>query len=127
MPFVVRTHPRFPVHCPATYEIGHFQGEGTVTNLSVSGFRFSTNLLLHQGQVCAITLNLPNQKNVRLAAGIVRWICNGNDETHYSTRKFDYGLEVLMADVRAKQEVMEFLRLQVLNGATRLHAEFPES
>jgi hypothetical protein len=112
MPFVFRTHQRLPVSCPVTYELGNFRGEGTVANLSVSGIRFSTSLLLHSGQeVCSMTINLPNQEKIRVAAGIVRWIGDGNDETHFSTRKFDYGVEVLIADVREKQQLLKFLGL----------------
>lgn len=111
MPFVFRTHQRLPVSCPVTYELGNFQGEGTVANLSVSGIRFFTSILLHPGQVCSMTINLPNQESVRVAAGIVRWIGDGNDETHFSTRKFDYGVEVLVADVREKQQLLKFLSL----------------
>jgi hypothetical protein len=56
-----------------------------------------------------MTITLPNQENVRVATGIVRWIGDGNDETHFSTRKFDYGVEVLIADVREKQQLIKFL------------------
>jgi len=111
MPFVFRTHQRLTVSCPVTYELGNFHGEGTVANLSVSGIRFLTSTLLHPGQVCSMTITLPNKESVSVATGIVKWICDGNDETHFSTRKFDYGVEILMADVCEKQQLMKFLSL----------------
>lgn len=44
MPFSVRPYRRFPVQCSVTYNAGLFQGQGTVWNLSCTGWRLSTEL-----------------------------------------------------------------------------------
>ena len=44
MPFWIRLFPHFPVQCVVTYNAGPFQGQGTVWNLSRSGWRLSEDL-----------------------------------------------------------------------------------
>ena len=44
MPFSIRPFRRFPVHCAVTYNAGQFQGQGTVWNLSCTGWRLSGDL-----------------------------------------------------------------------------------
>jgi hypothetical protein len=39
MPFCVRPFRRFPVCCPTTYQVGDFEGQGIVWNLSARGWR----------------------------------------------------------------------------------------
>jgi hypothetical protein len=41
MPFLIRPSRRFPVQCSATYNAGPFQGQGTIWNLSCTGWRLS--------------------------------------------------------------------------------------
>jgi hypothetical protein len=41
MPFSIRPYRRFAVHCSVTYNVGPFQGQGTVWNLSCTGWRLS--------------------------------------------------------------------------------------
>jgi hypothetical protein len=43
------------------------------------------------------------------AAGIVRWVLSGEDITHTWIYFFQYGIEILVADARAKHRIMEFL------------------
>lgn len=104
MPFVLRPHSRLPVCCPMTYEVGHSKGKGTVWDISISGFRFSTDSLLQPGQVCSLTVELPNNETIRVAAAVVRWMLDDN---------FEYGAEVFVADKRAQRQVADYLKLQV--------------
>jgi hypothetical protein len=39
MPFSIRPHRRFLVQCAVTYNGGPFQGQGTVWNFSLTGWR----------------------------------------------------------------------------------------
>ena len=39
MPFSIRPSRRFPVCCPVTYQCGDFKGDGTIWNLSLTGWR----------------------------------------------------------------------------------------
>ena len=87
-----------------TYEVGLSQGKGTVWDISLSGFRFSTDSLLHPGQVCSLTVELPTNETVRIAAAVVRWMLDDN---------FEYGAEVLVADKRAQRQVADYLKLRV--------------
>ncbi len=74
MPFSVRTHRRFPVCCSVTYHAGLFQGQGTVWNFSLSGWKLSGDVPLQVGQTFALTVNLPIEESIVVAAAIVRWI-----------------------------------------------------
>jgi len=46
MPFLIRPHRRFPVLIAVTYNAGPFQGQGTIWNLSCSGWRLSRDLAM---------------------------------------------------------------------------------
>ena len=59
MPFVLRPFRRFPVQCAVTYHAGPFQEQGIVWNLSLSGWRLTSNLPIH---LWAYTL-VPNAVN----------------------------------------------------------------
>jgi hypothetical protein len=74
MPFLIRPSRRFPVCCPVTYQCGDFEGHGIVWNVSLTGWRVSGNLPLRIGEVCSLTVNLPTQETIYVAAGIVRWM-----------------------------------------------------
>ena len=87
MPFSVRPHRRFPVCCPVTCHAGLFEGHGIVWNLSVNGWRLSGDVPLRVGQTCPLTVNLPNQQNIFVAAVIVRWV-----------RGPEYGVETLVVE-----------------------------
>ena len=98
MPFSIRPFRRFPVECSVTYNAGPFQGQGTVWNLSPTGWRFSGNLPLRVGEVCSLTVNLPTQETTYAAAGIVRWM-----------RGEEYGVETLVIDDESREEMEEYL------------------
>ena len=72
MPFLIRPYRRFPVCCPVTYHAGLFEGHGIAWNLSVNGWRLSGDVPLRVGQTCPLTVNLPNQQSIFVAAVIVR-------------------------------------------------------
>ena len=98
MPFLIRTYQRFPVCCPVTYQCGSFEGHGTVWNLSLTGWRFSGNLPLRIGEVCSLTVNLPTQQPIYVAAGIVRWV-----------RGEEYGVETLVIDNESREDMEDYL------------------
>ena len=50
MPFSIRSYRRVPVCCPVIYQTGLFEDEGTVWNLSFTGWRFSGDLPLRIGK-----------------------------------------------------------------------------
>ena len=69
MPFSIRPHRRFPLYCHVTYHAGLSEGHGTIWNLSLSGWRLSANRPLRVGQSFRMTVTLPNQERVFVAAG----------------------------------------------------------
>lgn len=97
MPFTIRPYRRFPMCCPVTYQTGWFEGQGTVWNFSLGGWRFSGDLPLRAGEVCSMTVNLPTYRNVYVAAGIVQWV-----------RGEEYGVETLVIDEESREEMEEY-------------------
>ena len=98
MPFSIRPYRRFPVCCPVTYQTGDFEGQGTVWNLSLTGWRFSGDLPLRMGEVCSFTVNLPTHQCLYVAAGIVRWV-----------RGEEYGVETLVMDDESQDDMDDYL------------------
>lgn len=99
MRFTVRPYQRFPVVCAVTYERLLEEGHGTVWNLSSAGWRMSGTLPLQPGDVCSLRVVLPTQKQISVAAGIVRWIRGG-----------DYGIETLVIDRREEARLGKYIR-----------------
>ena len=94
MPFSVRLYQRFPVYCSVTYQAGLFQGQGTVWNFSLSGWKLSGDVPLQVGQTCALTVNLPIEESIVVAAAIVRWV-----------RGQEFGLETLTIEKQTHSRV----------------------
>jgi hypothetical protein len=103
MPFLIRPSRRFPVCCPVTDQCGPFEGHGIAWNLSLTSWRFSGNLPLRIGEVCFLTVNLPTQLCIYVAAGIVRWV-----------RGEEYGGKTLVIDDESREDMEQYLwqRLQ---------------
>ena len=62
MPFTLRPYRRFPVQCSVTYKAGPFQGQGTIWNLSCTGWRLSGDLPMRPGETLSLTVTLPNDR-----------------------------------------------------------------
>jgi len=73
MPFTIRPYHRFPVQCSVSYNAGPFQGQGTIWNLSCTGWRLSGNLPMRPGEVLSLTVTLPNEQRIEVPQAIVRW------------------------------------------------------
>src|SRR5215472_8616541 len=70
MPFTIRPYRRFPVYCPVTSHAGLSEGRGTIWNVSQNGWRLSDELPLRVGQSFPMTLTLPNQQSIFVAAAL---------------------------------------------------------
>ncbi len=99
MPFTLRLYQRFPVHCPVTYHAGPFQGQGTVWNFSLSGWKLSGDVPLQVGQTCSLTVNLPNEETIFVSAALVRWI-----------RGQEFGLETLAVEKETHSRVAHVIK-----------------
>src|SRR5713101_8232406 len=69
MRFTLRPYRRFPVQCSVTYHAGPFQGQGTVWNLSCTGWRLSGDLPMRQGETLSLTVTLPNEQRIEIPEG----------------------------------------------------------
>lgn len=98
MSFTLRPYQRFPVACDVTYEHWFREGQGTVWNLSRTGWRMSGTLPLHCGDVCTLRAVLPTQKQISVTAGIVRWV-----------RGEDYGIETLVMDRKVEAHLGKYI------------------
>ena len=110
MSFLIRPSRRFPVCCPVTYQCGDFERHGTVWNLSLTGWRFSGNLPLRIGEVCVLTVNLPTQETLDVAAGIVRWM-----------RGEGYGVETLVIDDESREDMEQYIWQRVQDKWIAVH------
>ncbi|MBK5281397.1 MAG: PilZ domain-containing protein [Nitrospiraceae bacterium] len=98
MPFTRRPSRRCPGQCSVTYHVGPFQGQGTVWNLSLNGWKLSGDVPLRVGETCSLTVNLPNQESLYVAAAIVRWV-----------RGQEYGLETLMVEKQTQSQLAHII------------------
>lgn len=73
MLLLIRPFRRFPVPCSVTYNTGPFQGQGTVWNLSRSGWRLSGDLPMRPGETLSLTVTLPNEQRILIPQAVVRW------------------------------------------------------
>ena len=73
MPFSIRPYRRFPVQCSVTYNAGPFQDQGTVWNLSCTGWRLSGDLPMRPGETLSLTVTLPNEQCIEIPEAVVRW------------------------------------------------------
>ena len=73
MPFLLRPYRRFPMRCSVTYNAGPFQGQGTIWNLSCSGWRLSGDLPMRPGKPSPLTVTLPNEQHILILVAVVRW------------------------------------------------------
>ena len=99
MSFTLRLYQRFPVYCSVTYQAGLIQGQGTVCNFSLSGWKLSGDVPLHVGQTCSLTVNLPIEERIVVAAAIVRWV-----------KGQEFGLETLSIEKQTHSRVEHVIK-----------------
>jgi PilZ domain len=99
MPFLIRPSRRSPVHYAVTYHAGPFQGQGTVWNFSLRGWKLSGDVPLQVGQTCSLTVNLPNEESIFVDAAIVRWV-----------RGQEFGLETLAVEKETHSRVEHVIK-----------------
>jgi hypothetical protein len=99
MPFLIRSSQRFPVQCTATYHAGSFQGQGTVRDFSLNGWKLSGDVPLEVGQTCSLTVNLPDEECIVVTAAMVRWV-----------RGQEFGLETLAIEKQTHSRVEHVIK-----------------
>ena len=73
MPFSIRPYRRFPVQCSVTYNAGPFQGQGTISNLSCTGWRLTGDVPMRRGEILSLTVTLPTEQRIEVTEAVVRW------------------------------------------------------
>ncbi len=109
MPFSVRPYLRFPVRCAVTYHAGPLQGQGTVWNLSLYGWKLSGDVPLQVGQTCSLTVNLPFEESIFVAAAIVRWV-----------RGQEFGLETVSIEKQTHSRVEHVIKRLVAESVENI-------
>ena len=109
MPFLIRPHRRFPVHCPVTYRAGPFQGQGTAWNLSVNGWRLSGDLPMRRGESLSLTVTLPNAQCIEILQAVVRW-----------SRGQEFAVETVMVEQHTHARLQHYVTRLVQEPAESL-------
>ena len=104
MPFSIRSFQRFPVCCPVTYDAGPFQGQGTVWNLSCTGWRLSGDLPMRPGEVLSLTVTLPNEQCIEIPEAVVRW-----------SRGQEFAVETMAIEPHTQTRLKHYVKRLVLN------------
>ena len=106
MPFSIRPHRGFPVQCSVTYNIGPFQGHGTIWNLSYTGWRLSGDLPMRPGESLSLTVTLPNEQCIEILQAIVRW-----------SRGQEFAVETVMVDQHTHARLQHYVKRLVQEPA----------
>jgi hypothetical protein len=99
MPFSIRLNQRFPMNGSVTYLAGLLRGQGTVWNLSLMGWKLSSDVPPQVGQTCSLNINLPIEESIVVAAAIVRWV-----------RGQEFGLETLAIEKQTHSRVEHVIK-----------------
>ena len=99
MPFSIRPFRRFPVNCAVTYNAGPFHGQGTVWNLSCSGWRLSSDVLMRPGETLSLTLTLPNEQRIEIPEAVVRW-----------SRELEFAVETLVMEPHTHARLAHYVK-----------------
>jgi hypothetical protein len=99
MPFSIRLFRRFPVQCVVSYNAGPFHGQGTVWNLSRSGWRLSGDLPMRAGEHLSLTVTLPNEQHIQVPEAVVRW-----------SRGLEFGVETIDTPKHTAERLVHYVR-----------------
>ncbi len=110
MPFSIRPFQRFPVQCSVTYNAGPFQGQGTVWNLSCSGWRLSDDLPMRPGESLSLTITLPNEQRIEVPEVVVRW-----------SRGQDFAVENVVIERHTHARLQHYVK-RLVKGPPKSHS-----
>ncbi|HEY7532416.1 MAG TPA: PilZ domain-containing protein [Nitrospiraceae bacterium] len=108
MAFITRAYPRFSVRCPMTYHAGLYQGAGTISNLSLNGWRFSGDVPMRIGQTFSMTVLLSHEESLFVVASIVRW-----------RQGEEYGAESLVMSRETQRRLEQYIDHLTQDGGSR--------
>ena len=94
--------PSLPVQCSVTYNAGPFQGQGTIWNLSCTGWRLSGDLPMRPGETLSLTVTLPNEQRIEIPEAVVRW-----------SRGSEFAVETIKIDEHTVARLQHYVRCLV--------------
>jgi hypothetical protein len=106
MPFLICPSRRFPVQCAVIYHAGSSQGQGTVWNLSSSGWRLSGDLPMRPGETLSLTVMLPNKQRIEVPEAVVRW-----------SRDQEFGVENVVIQSHTQARLQHYVKRSVQEPA----------
>ena len=109
MPFLIRPHRRFPMHCPVAYSAGPFQGHGTAWNLSVNGWRLSGDAPMRREESLSLMVTLPNEQCIEILQAVVRW-----------SRGQEFAIETVMVEEHTDARLQHYVTRLVQEPAESL-------
>ena len=109
MPFSIRPFRRFPVQCSVTYNAGPFHGQGTVWNLSCTGWRLSGDLPMRTGEPLSLTVTLPNEQRIEIPEAVVRW-----------SRGQEFAVETVAIEPHTQARLSHYVKRLVLEPLDRV-------
>ena len=107
MPFSIRPYRRFPVQCFVTYNAAPFQGQGTIWNLSSTGWRLSGDLPMQPGETLSLTVTFPNEQRIDVLEAVVQW-----------SRGQDFAVKNLMIEPHTQAGLKHYVKRLVQEPAT---------
>ena len=109
MPFTLRPYRRFPVQCAVTYHAGACQGQGTVWNLSCTGWRLSGDLPMRPGDTLSLSVTLPNEQCIKIRQAVVRW-----------SRGEEFAVETVLVEQHTRARLQHYVTRLVQEPAESL-------
>jgi len=98
------------VQCAVTYHAGPFHGQGTVWNLSCTGWRLSGDLPMRPGEALSLTVTLPNEQRIVVPDAVVRW-----------SRGREFGIEMVETPKHTQARLIHYVRRLVKHSVEILH------
>jgi len=98
------------VQCAVTYHAGPFHGQGTVWNLSCTGWRLSGDLPMRPGEALSLTVTLPNKQRIVVPDAVVRW-----------SRGQEFGIEMVETPKHTQARLIHYVRRLVKHSVVILH------
>ena len=73
MPFMIHLYRRVPVQCSVTYNAALFQKQGSLWNLSYTGWRLSGDWPMRPDKALSLAVTFPNEQRITFPESVVRW------------------------------------------------------
>jgi hypothetical protein len=116
MPFTLQPYRRFPVQCAVTYNAEPFQGQGTIWNLSCTGWRLSGDLPIRPGEILSLTVTLQNEQHILILEAVVRW-----------SREQEFAVENILIEPHTHARLQHYVKRLVQSTHENLSLERSET